>query len=252
MKKGSFALRLFLYASLVSLIWLGGYVVLSEVFSVKVTIPENPAETVTPAGVLANPVSTQWSVLAVVDEEKEVTEFLFRYADFLADTLVFIDVPTNTKAELAAGGYEVLSVHNPELPELFMISDLCRIFSEETWCMAAEEAGAALLGIRPKECYFIEKAVYDSLTERMDGAVRFKTPDSVKDTILTVTKHAVTNDSLQAELLYWESYLDLDEIYYRTLPGENSAEEYRPDYGRIQSMTEQFQTGVFREEDEKR
>ena len=252
MKKGSFALRLFLYASLVSLIWLGGYVILSEVFSVKVTIPEKPTETETPGDTLPNPVSAQWSVLAVVDEEKEVTEFLFRYADFLADTLVFVNVPTNTKAELAAGGYEVLSVHNPELPELFMISDLCRIFSEETWCMAAEEAGAALLGIRPKECYFLEEATYDSLTERVDGIRRFKNPDSVKDTVFTVTEHAVTNDSAETELLYWESYLDLDDIYYVTLPGEALAEEYRPDYSGIQSMTERFRLGVFREEDEKR
>ena len=247
MKKGSFGLQLFLYASLVSLIWLGGYVILSEVFSVEVKKPEKPAETVTPAEELPNPVSAQWSVLAVVDEEKEVTEFMFRYADFLADTLVFVNVPTNTKAELAAGGYEVLSVHNPELPELFMISDLCRIFSEETWCMAAEEVGAALLGIRPKECYFLEKATYDSLTERTEGVTRFRIPDSVKDTVFTITAHAVTNDSLEAELLYWESYLDLNDIYYRTLPGEASAEEYRPDYNGIQSMTEQFQTGVFPE-----
>ncbi len=252
MKKDSTALRLFLYASLVSLVWLGAYVGLSGIFSVKEVAPEKAPETITPAVDLPAPVSTRWSVLAVVDEEREVTEFMFWYADFLADTLVFVNVPVSTKAELATGGYEVLSVHNPELPEIFMLSDMCRIFSEETWCMAAEEVGVALLGIRPKSCFVIEKELFENLTEPVDGEVRFQVPDSVKDVILEVTGQAVTNSSAEEELVYWESYLDLDDIYYRTLPGSLSAEEYRPDRSGIQRMTEGFQTGVFHEEDGER
>jgi len=245
MKKGSFALRLFLYASLVSLIWLGSYVVLSGVFAVPDASPVRPAETVTPAIDLPCPAASQWSIVAVVDEEREVTDCFFRYADFLADTLVFVDVPVDTKAELAVGGYEVLSVYNPELPELFMISDLCHIFSEETWCMAAEEVGVALLGIRPKECYIIEKELYESMTETVEGQVCFKTPVSLKETIAEVTEQAVTNDTFREELVYLESYRDIDSVFYRKLPGEALAEEYQPDYGGIALMTEQFQTGVF-------
>ncbi len=248
MKKGSMALRLFLYASFVSLVWLGAYVGLSGAFSVKEDVPENAPEAITPAISLPTPVSVQWSVLAVVNEEREVTEFTFRYADFLADTLVFVNVPVETKVELVSGGYEVLSVHNPELPEIFMISDLCRIFSEETWCMAAEEVGVALMGIRPKNCYVIEKTMFEELTEKVDGEVRFRTPDSVKDVIIEVTEQAVTNSTVEEELLYWESYLDVDEVYYRTLPGTASAEEYRPDFGAIQQMTDEFRAGVFEKE----
>jgi hypothetical protein len=169
MKKGSRILQLFLYASLVSLVWLGSYVALSEMFQIKEVTPNRPAEEITPAIGLPTTSSSLWSVLVVKDEENEVTEFMFRYADFLADTMVFVNVPVNTKAELASGGYEVLKVHNPELPELFMLSDLCRIFSEATWCMAAEEVGVALLGIRPKECYVIGKTMYESMTETVDG-----------------------------------------------------------------------------------
>lgn len=247
MKKGSMVLRLFLYASLVSLVWLGTYVGLSGLFSVKEAAPEQPPAPVTPAGNLPATVSTGWSVLVVTDEEREVTEFMFRYADFLKDTLVFVRVPVETKAELVSGGYEVLSVHNPELPELFMISDLCRIFSEETWCMAAEEVGVALLGVRPKHCYVIENTLYEKLTETVNGETRFQTPESVKDVILEVTGHAVTDGTAEEELLYWESYLDVEEVYYRTLPGTATAEEYRPDWDGIQRMTEGFQTGFFEE-----
>lgn len=251
MKKGSFALRLFLYASLVSLVWLGGYVILSQVFSVPEVTSDKVPEQVTPVVEVPATVSSQWSVLVVTDEEREVSKFFFRYADFLSDGMVFIEVPTDTKAELAAGGYEMLSVHNPELPELFMISDLCRIFSEETWCMAAEEVGVALLGIRPKECYVIEETLYDELTETVEGRVCFKTPVSMKDTIVTVAEQAVTDDTLREELLYLESYLDMDEIVYRTLPGEALAEEYRPEFGEIQRMLERLQMGIFATEDER-
>lgn len=248
MKKGSFVLRLFLCASLVSLVWLGGYVFLSEVFAVPETAPTVPEQSVTPAVDLPVPVSAQWSVLVVVDEEREVTAFSFRYADFLSDTMTFVSVPVNTKAELVKGGHEVLSVHNPELPELFMVSDMCRIFSEETWCMAAEEVGVSLLGLRPKECYVIEKALYERMTEQKDGETRFVVPESLKDTIVTVVKQAVTDDTLREELVYLESYGDMDRIVYRKLPGEASAEEYHPAFAEISRMVERLQAGMPEEE----
>lgn len=248
MKKGSLALRLFLYASLVSLVWLGGYVVLSEMFAVREDAPKAPETGVTPAVDVPMTVASQWSVLAVVDEEKEVETFMFRYADFLADAMVFIEVPVNTKVELVKGGYEMLNVHNPELPELFMVSDLCRIFSEETWCMAAEEAGVSLLGIRPKECYVIEEVLYDRMTEQTEGETRFVVNGELMDTVVAVSEQALTNDTLKEELVYLESYSDMDRIIYRNLPGEASAEEYHPDFDKIQRMVEGLQAGVFEEE----
>lgn len=248
MKKGSLALRLFLYASLISLVWLGGYVILSEVFAVPEPAPSAPAERVTSAAEVPVTVSSQWSALVVVNEEKEVTTFLFRYADFLADAMVFVDVPVNTKAELSKGGYEVLNVHNPELPELFMVSDLCRIFSESTWCLATEEVGVSLLGIRPKECYIMDETLYNSMTETVDGRVIFVTPESLKDTIVTIAEQAITNDTLRDELVYLESYADMDRIIYRELPGGASAEEYRPEYIEIKRMVERIQGGLFEEE----
>lgn len=245
MKKGSAALRLFLYASLISLVWLGGYVVLSDVFHVSEIMPEKPVQPTSPPVSIPTPAATQWSVLAVIDEDCRVTDFLLRYADFIADTLVFVEIPVNTKAELTTGGYEVLRVHNPEAPALFMVSDLCRIFPEEIWCMAAEETGLALLGVRPKECYIIEKALYEGMTETVEGQVRFRLPGSVKETIISTAEHAVTNDTLREELVYLESYLDIEQIAYRKLPGKAQAEEYLPDRQEVQYMVERLQMGLF-------
>jgi len=247
-KKGGFAVKLFLYASLVSLLWLGGYVILSEVFSVREVMPEQPDTEVSPEVSLPMPVTTQWSVLAVINEEKDVTTFLLRYADFVSDAMAFVEIPVNTKAELAAGGYEVLSVYHPELPELFMISDMCRIFSEETWCMAAEEVGLALLGVRPKECYIIEEQVYRQLTEETEGQIRFSKALSVREAIKLAVTHAVTKDTLSAELLYLESYRDLDTLLYIKLPGEALAEEYKPDEQEVHRLVQNLQTGIFSEE----
>lgn len=247
MKKGSLILRLFLYASLVSLVWLGGYVLLSGLFAVRETQREDSVPEVTQAVSLPNPVSTQWSVLAVVDEESEVTAFLLRYADFLADALVFIEVPVDTKVELTSGGYEVLNVYNPEIPEMFMVSDLCKIFSEEIRCMAAEEIGVSLLGVRPKECYILEESVYEEITELVDGKRRFLSGLSVKEVISSVMKHGVTNDTVKEEMVYWESYQDIDTIVYRMLPGEASAQEYRPDLNEIARLTEALYAGNFEE-----
>ncbi len=249
MKKGSWALRLFLYASLVSLVWLGGYVILSEMFAVKVETAEKPQPDMTPVSDVPTPAASQWSVIIVVDEEREVKTFRFRYADFVADTMVFIDVPVNTKVELIKGGYEVLNVHNPELPELFMVSDLCRIFSEEIWCMAAEEVGVSLLGIRPKECYVTEEALYNGITENVEGKRRFSLPGELMDTVVTVVEQAVTNDTLKEELVYLESYSDTDRIFYRDLPGEASAEVFYPDFGKIQQMVEGLKIGLYEEEE---
>lgn len=245
MKKGSFALKLFLYASLVSLLWLGGYVVLSGLFSEQETMPEQPEAEATPEVSLPVPMAMQWSVLAVINEEKDVTTFLLRYADFVADAMAFVEVPVNTKAELAPGGYEVLSVYNPELPELFMISDMCHIFSEETWCMAAEEVGLALLGVRPKECYIMEEEIYGQLTEEVEGRIRFSEVLPLREAITLATEHAVTKDTLLQELVYLESYRDLDMIQYSKLPGESLAEEYKPDMQKIQQLVQNLQAGIF-------
>lgn len=247
MKKGSVALRVFLYASLVSLVWLGGYVLLSGLFEVQenASVPSAPKPTQTVS--LPNPASTRWSVLVVVNEEREVTSFLIRYADFLADTLVFIEVPADTKAELTSGGYEMLTVYNPEVPEMFMVSDLCHIFSEETRCMAAEEVGVSLLGVRPKECYIIEEAFYDEITETVNGERRFTTGGSVKEVISAVTERAFTNGTPEEEMVYLESYRDIDRIVYRKLPGNAFAQEYQPDYDGIASMMERIQNGEYTE-----
>jgi len=247
MKKGSFALRLFLYASLVSLIWLGGYVLLSEVFAVEETVPEKPSEEIRTEAELPATSSARWSALAVTDEAGEVTEFLFRYGDFVSDALVFIRVPVNTKVELENGGYEVLRVHNPELPKLFMVSDLCRIFSGETLCMALEEIGVALFGIRPKDCYIMEQVTYEQLTEPVDGRRQFTSGGSVKETVKTALAHSLTTASLEEEMLYWESYLDVDKVVYTILPGTASAQEYRPDKAEIQRMVQNLQAGLFEE-----
>ncbi len=247
MKKGSLVLRLFLYGSLCSLVWLGAYVVLSRMFSVAEPPSAPPKEEKPSAANLPDTLSAYWSVLAVADEEREVTAFFLSYADFLNDTLAFVEVPTDTKTELSGGAYEVLSVHNPEMPELFMISELCGIFSEETLCMAAQEVGAAFLGVRPKACYILEEAVYETLTEQTKEGIRFLVPDSVKDTIGTVAEHSLSDRSLEEELVYLESYRDVKRIFYRKLPGKAEAQEYRPDPAGIKEMVEAYRIGQFEE-----
>lgn len=243
MKKGSFALRFFLYASLFSLVWLGGYMVLSEVFAVVLETPVEENPEMTPAASLPSTASTRWSVLAVVDETDEVTTFQVCYADFLADVFVALKVPTDTRVELSSGAYEVLRVHNPELPELFMVSELCTLFSEEVLCMAAEEVAVSLLGVRPTVCYVIEEAVYEALTETVGGQTKFRVPASVRDTILWVEERAFTDGTLEDELVYVESYRDIKRVIYENLPGTAEAQQYRPDYDRIQAMVEGYLTG---------
>lgn len=247
MKKGRELLHLFLYASLVSLVWLGSYVLMSDMLAIQEENDTGPIAEVTPHVQLPETVGTQWSVLVVADENAEVTRFFLRYADFLTDRLVFMEVPVNTKVELETGGYEVLLTHNPELPEIFMISDLCRIFSEETWCMAAEEVGVALLGTRPAECYVIDREFYNNITETVNGKEVFKESLSVKETIVEATEQAVTDDTAEEELLYWESYLDIKEFFYKTIPGKATPEEFQPEIATLRQMAEEFRVGVFNE-----
>ena len=265
MKKGSLVLRFFLYASLVSLVWLGGYLALSRLFSVEEPKKEGTGGIISPAVRLPEPKALQWSVLAVKDEEGDVTDFWIRYGDFRSDVLVFMEVPTDTKVELAAGGYEVLKVHNPELPKLFMVSDLCRIFSEETMCMAAEEISTALLGVRPTETYIIEddvifeakytfdtytfnlvyKDVYETLVKTENNRSYFRRDGSVDETIAIVAANAVTNDTEEEELAYWESYSDVDYIYYLSLPGRDGAQEFVPDKEKIAETIGYLETGEY-------
>ena len=245
MKKGSLVLRFFLYASLVSLVWLGGYLALSRLFSVEEPKKEGTGGIISPAVRLPEPKALQWSVLAVKDEEGDVTDFWIRYGDFRSDVLVFMEVPTDTKVELAAGGYEVLKVHNPELPKLFMVSDLCRIFSEETMCMAAEEISTALLGVRPTETYIIEEDLYETLVKTENNRSYFRRDGSVDETIAIVAANAVTNDTEEEELAYWESYSDVDCIYYLSLPGRDGAQEFVPDKEKIAETIGYLETGEY-------
>lgn len=218
---------------------------LSELFSVEEPKKEEGGGGIPPTVQLPEPKAVQWSVLAVRDEEGEVTDFWIRYGNFRADVLVFMEIPTDTKVELAAGGYEVLKVHNPELPKLFMISDMCRIFSEETMCMAAEEIGTALLGVRPTESYVIGEEIYSVLTTKENGRLYFEQDGSVEEKIVLVTANAITNDTKEEELAYWESYSDVDCIYYMRLPGRDGAQEYVPDADKIAEMVNCLETGEF-------
>jgi len=245
MKKGRFAIRCFLYASLFCLVWLGAYMGLTGMFAVAEPSEQEAEVTPTPIPGLLSPVHSYWSAVVVVDEENTVTEFLLQYADFLADALVFVKVPTDTKSELSAGAYEVLSVHDPEIPELFMVSELSAIFSEEMLCMAAAEVAAGFLGERPKTCYIIEDAVYRSLTETTREGERFLVPDSVKDTIVAVHENAVTDRTLEEELMYTESYRDIKNTFYYMLPGTEAAQEYVPDHNGIKEMVEAYRVGQF-------
>ena len=78
MKKGSSALRLFLYISLFSLVWLGSYIALSSVFFVQEPSKEPPKEQEPSAVHLPETLSSYWSVLAVTDGERKVSAFFLR------------------------------------------------------------------------------------------------------------------------------------------------------------------------------
>ena len=126
-----------------------------------------------------------------------------------------------------------------------MISDLCHVFREETWCMAAEEAGVSLLGIRPAECYVIEESLYEDNTELVDGKRRFLRGLPVKEVITSAVLQGVTNDTLKEEMVYLESYKDMDRITYVRLPGEAFAQEYKPDFNQISVLLEQLKAGTY-------
>lgn len=247
MKKGNRLLQLFLYGSLVSLVWLGAYVGLSSAFAVEQPAAPAPTPTLLPTQQSLAPMSAYWSAVAVVDGEGEVTEFFLRYTDFLGDATAVVRVPVDTKAELAGGAWEVLRVHNPELPELFMISELCRLFTEDTRCMAVAEVGSALLGERPKTVFLLEEPLFQSMIQKDKNGWKFALTASVKDTIVSVVKGAATDTTLAQELVYTESYRDMKQVLYRTLPGSRNAQEFVPDYAEIAEMMQEFRVGNFTE-----
>lgn len=247
MKKGNRLLRLFLYGSLVSLVWLGAYVGLSSAFTVKQPTAPAPTPTVLPAQQSLTPVSAYWSAVAVVDGEGEVTEFFLRYVDFIRDATVFVRVPVDTKAELAGGAWEVLRVHNPELPELFMISELCRLFTEDTRPMAVAEVGTALLGERPKTAFLLKEPLFRSLVQTDKDGWKFALTASVKDVIVSVVQGAATDTTLAEELVYTEGYRDMKQVLYKTLPGNRNAQEFVPAYAEIAEMIQEFHEGNFAE-----
>ena len=93
----------------------------------------------------------------------------------------------------------------------------------------------------------MEQSAYEQLTELVDGKRRFKENGSVRESVRTALEHSVTTASLEGEMLYWESYLDVDKVVYLTLPGEASAQEYRPDREEIKRLVQNLQAGLFEE-----
>lgn len=249
MKKDGMALYIFLCAAFGSLFWLGSFVFLSGAFEVKL---EEKREPVTPPAVVEADLPVIYPsgfyVIAVSDEEGKIAHFFVQYADFIRDTLVFVEVPENTKLEFSAGAYEVLSVHKPEIPKLFLLSELLSITSKELFCMAAEEAVAGLFGVRPKACYLMGEEQFEGLTKMTEEGIRFLPPESVRETMSDVQNNSVTDQSLKDILVYTESYKDIREIYYRRLPGDDGSGEYRPDLLAAKEMAERLGVGLFEEE----
>ena len=93
----------------------------------------------------------------------------------------------------------------------------------------------------------MEESVYEEITELVDGKRRFKSGLSVKEVISSVTEYGRTDDTIKEEMVYWESYRDIDTIVYRVLPGEASAQEYRPDLNETAHLVENLRTGIFEE-----
>lgn len=247
MEKNSLMLKIFLCVSLGSLIWLGSFVALSEAFEVKTEPYQTPQITSEPSESLFTAYAKSFTIVAAEDEEHSITEMSLVYMDCTTDTLVVLTVPTNTKIEFSAAAYEVLRVYRPDMPKLFMISELAHSFSEELFCMAAEEAIGGLLGVRPKSCVLVSEATYHALFEQTEQGARLKKPKSVKDTIAAVYRYGISDRSLSEALLYTESYLDLKEIYYGVIPGENLLQEYRPDGDKMRQMAESFAVGSYEE-----
>ena len=112
-------------------------------------------------------------------------------------------------------------------------------------CMAAEEIAVSLLGVRPTESYIIGEESYSAMTEKEDGRLYFKRNGSVEETIVQVASNAITNDTAKEELAYWESYTDVDCIYYLRLPGRDGAQEYVPDGEKIAEAVGCLETGEY-------
>lgn len=248
MEKDGFLIKIFLCASLGSLIWLGSFVLLSDAFEVRMEQKKLPVPQQTSATELPTVYSSGWTVLAVKNEEAGITEFYLQYADFIRDTLAFVRIPSNTKIELSSGAYEVLSVHRPEMPKLFMISELLTIAGEDLFCMAAEEAMAGILGVRPKACYLLSETVFEQVFEKNGERIVFRSERPVADTIRKIHETSITDRTVPEALVYTESYCDIKEIFFRTLPGSEQPAGYRPDMDRVKEMTERFLSGLFEEE----
>lgn len=245
MDKDGMLLKIFVCASIGSLIWLGSFVLLSGFFEVQT---QTKPETVpVPSQNLELPVvySSGFTVIAVRGEQDEITDFYLQYADFLRDSLVFVRVPTDTQIELSAGAYEVLRVHRPEMPKLFMLSELLSLAREELFCMAAEEAMGGLLGVRPKACYLLPEELFSELTGKSDAGLQFLAPESMVDTVLTVQHRAVTDRTEKEALIYTESYCDIKNVFYQVLPGEAQTSGYRPDSDAVSEMAQRFEAGMF-------
>lgn len=248
MEKDGMLLKVFLCASLGSLIWLGSFVLLSGAFEVRIGQKKAPVPQQTSVTELPTVYSSGWTIFAAEGENGELAAFYLQYADFIRDTLVFVRVPADTKIELSSGAFEVLRVHRPEMPKLFMISELRAIAGEDLFCMAAEEAMGSLLGVRPKGCYLLPKKLFDRIFEENDGKLKFRSEESVPEIIRRVQETAVTDKKAAETMVFTESYCDIKEIYSYTIPGSEQQAGYRTDPELVKEMTERFLAGLFEEE----
>lgn len=229
MKKKSLFVPFFLYGSLFCILWLAGVLMFTALFQVKPLQNAETPETPGTQTMLPTPISSGFSVLAVVSEDESLVQMYLCHTDFVRDTMSLISVPMNTRTELSRASLEVLSSYQPEMPSLFMPTELYRLFPGKKFCMAAEEMFSGLLGTRPKACYVIHEKLFETFTKKKNGTIEFIAPKDIRKLLLTIHRTEITNRTETEDLIYLESYRDIGALTVSVLPGKDEVQFFRPD-----------------------
>lgn len=242
MKQTKMIVGISVTVSLTILILLGGYAFLSGVF--KVPEPKRKP-IVMPAGEpIVNTETSFWTAIAISAEDGALERLYLQYTDCIRDTVIFTEIPTDTKAELSLGALEVLRVYRPEMPKLFHVSELMTLSKEPVFCLALQEVVAELTGTRPRGCILIDKDTWEKRLGSVDTP--FEAMGTPAEIIEDILKKSTAKDLVwEEELVYSESFADVRTVFYRTLPGTYEGGEYLPNAALFREFAQQYTVGNF-------
>ncbi len=195
---------------------------LNKVLAVEVAATEQPEVTKEPLP--DAPEEVPVTVYYVMEEHaKKISRIYIEVFPVGTDTVLFMEVPVDTRVNLSEDLYKSLQTYAPELPQYLKLSNMAESFSESYGLTGGNRILSEAVGISFKEYVRTEKEAFSDWLKIMRGEI----PDTAFFEAYTKWLDKTTSSRTTEERwMYYESRKLVHTVVMETAPGSQNKDGF--------------------------